>query len=233
MLKLGGVSNLHAGIPTVDNVMRVLPILLLCASTSLAAQASPTENNSIPLTTMQRLLQEDQNDLPGHGTSATSFDEQQYNARAEARKQQVRSMLTNGDLRTGEDFYDAAIIFQHGGTADDYLFAHVLAMDAIVKGYDTAKWIAAASLDRYLQIVHQPQVFGTQYPLDPNKPHPVTPAGRFKGRTQQPYDDTLLPDSLRTDFCVASQDQQKQVLAFMDTGKRPPGALMVAPGCNR
>jgi hypothetical protein len=204
---------------------------------SLAAQPSSPSNNSAPAKPVRQLFEEDQNDLPGHGPNGTStVDEQQYNARVEARKQRVRTMLANGDLKTGEDFYDAAFVFQHGKTAEDYLFAHVLAMDAVVKGYDAAKWIAAATLDRYLQIIHQAQVFGTQYPLDPNKPHPpedTTPAGRFKGRTQQPYNDTLLPDSLRTDFCVASRDQQEQVLAFMDTGKRPPGALMVASGCKR
>jgi hypothetical protein len=212
-------------------------MVLLCASMSLAAQTSSPSNNSAPAKPVRQLFEEDQNDLPGHGPNVTStVDEQQYNARVEVRKQQVRTMLANGDLKTGEDFYAAAFIFQHGETAEDYLFAHVLAMDAVVKGYNAAKWIAAATLDRYLQIIHQAQVFGTQYPLDPNKPHPpedTTPAGRFKGRTQQPYNDTLLPDSLRTDFCVASQDQQKQVLAFMDTGKRPPGALMVAAGCKR
>jgi hypothetical protein len=217
--------------------MRVPAMFLLCVSTSLAAQTSAAGDNSAPTKTVQQLFQEDQNDLPGHGPNGTSaVDEQQYNARVEIRMQQVNTLLANGGLKTGEDFYDAAFIFQHGETADDYLFAHILAMDAVVKGYDIAKWIAAATLDRYLQIVHQPQVFGTQYPLDPNKPHPpedATPAGRFKGRTQQPYNDTLLPDSLRTDFCVASRDQQKQVLAFMDTGKRPPGALMVAAGCKR
>jgi hypothetical protein len=215
--------------------MRVLPMMLLCASISLAAQTSSAGNKSAPVKTVQQLFEEDQNDQPGH-VNGTSFDEQQHNARLELRKQQVRTFLANGDLKTGEDFYDAAFVFQHGETADDFLFAHVLAMDAVVKGYDIAKWIAAATLDRYLQIVHQPQVFGTQYPLDPDKPHPpedITPAGRFKGRTLRPYNDMLLPDSLRTDFCVASRDQQKQVLAFMDTGKRPPGALMVAPGCKR
>jgi hypothetical protein len=33
-------------------------------------------------------------------------------------------------LNTGEDFYAFAFIFQHGETADDYLFVHVLAVDA-------------------------------------------------------------------------------------------------------
>lgn len=217
--------------------MRILPIMLICASASIAAQTPSAGDSGAPVKSVQHLFQEDQNDLPGHGPNGTSkVDEQQYNARVEVRKQRVRALVEDGGLKTGEDFYDAAFIFQHGESAEDYLFAHVLAVEAVVKGYDVAKWVAAATLDRYLQIIHQPQIFGTQYPLDSNKPHPpedTTPAGRFKGRTQQPYNDTLLPNSLRTDFCVASRDQQKQVLAFMDTGKRPPGALMVAPGCKR
>lgn len=212
-------------------------MILLCASTSMAAQTVSTADINAQAKTVQQLFKEDQSDQPGHGPNGTSnVDEQQYNARVEIRKQQVRTLLASGGITSGQDFYDAAFIFQHGETADDYLFAHVLAMDAVVKGYDTAKWIAAATLDRYLQIIHQPQIFGTQYPLDPNKPHPPednTPAGRFKGRTQQPYNDMFLPDSLRTDFCVASKEQQKQVLAFMDTGKRAPGALMIAAGCKR
>lgn len=210
---------------------------MFCTSISLAAQTTSAGNSDASAKTVQQLFQEDQNDLPGHGPNGTStIDEQQYNARVAVRKQQVRTLLANGGLKTGEDFYDAAFIFQHGEAADDYLFAHVLAMDAVVKEYSMAKWIAAATLDGYLQIIHQPQIFGTQYPLDPNKPHPaedMTPTGRFKGRTQQPYDDKLLSDSVRSDFCVASRDQQKQVLAFMDTGKRPPGSLMVAAGCKR
>jgi hypothetical protein len=217
--------------------MRISLIMLLFTSVSLSAQVSSATNNNLSVQTVQQLFHEDQNDQPGHGPNGTSsVDEQQYNARVEIRKQQVHTLLASGGLKTGEDFYDAAFIFQHGESADDYLFAHVLAMDAVVKGYDIAKWIAAATLDRYLQMVHQPQVFGTQYPLDPNKPHPIddnTPAGRFKGRTQQPYNAAFLPDSMRTDFCVASRDQQKQVLAFMDTGKRPPGSLMLATGCKR
>ena len=55
------------------------------------------------------------------------------------RRAQIRSLLAAGAMKTGEDYYDAAFIFQHGEAADDYLFAHVLAMDAVVKGYDTAK----------------------------------------------------------------------------------------------
>jgi hypothetical protein len=63
--------------------------------------------------------------------------------------------------RPARIYYDAAFIFQHGEAADDYLFAHV-AMDAVIKGYDTAKWIAAATLDRYLQKMDKPSVVGSK-----------------------------------------------------------------------
>lgn len=65
-------------------------------------------------------------------------------------------MLEAGALKTGEDFEDASVIFQHGDNPQDYLLAHVLAMAAMTKGDANARWIAAATLDRYLQSVKQP-----------------------------------------------------------------------------
>ena len=79
-----------------------------------------------------------------------------------------------------------------GKQRPDYLLAHILALDAMAKGFDRAKWLSVATLDRYLQLIGQPQVFGTQYPLDPKLPHPVTNGGRFSGRTQLPFDDAFL-----------------------------------------
>jgi hypothetical protein len=120
------------------------------------------------------------------------------------------------------------------GTA---LFAHVLAMEAVLKGSDEAKWIEAATLDRYLQSIGQPQVFGTQYPLDPNlqhQPHPATgsQAAFRTGRTLSPYNEQFLPDSARFDFCVPALGQQKENLATFNAGKRPTDTMR-APGCPR
>lgn len=79
------------------------------------------------------------------------------------RREVLNKMLGRGEVRTGKDFYHAAFIFQHGGTADDYLRAHTLSVTALAKGYKEAAWISAASLDRYLRKIGQPQIFGTQY----------------------------------------------------------------------
>jgi hypothetical protein len=38
---------------------------------------------------------------------------------------------------------------------------HVPAVTAVAKGSAAAKWLAAVTMDRYLQTINQPQVFGT------------------------------------------------------------------------
>lgn len=73
-------------------------------------------------------------------------------------------MFHHNQIVDGRDFRYASFIFQHGQTSDDYLLAHVLAVEAVVHGNTVSKWIAAATLDRYLQEIGQKQVFGTQYP---------------------------------------------------------------------
>ena len=111
-----------------------------------------------------------------------------------ARRQQVRALLDAGALRTAADFDAAAWVYQHGDTAEDYLMAHTLAMAAMGKGSTTSTWIAAATLDRYLQKVGQPQIYGTQ-----------TMVRRGQEPTRQPFDHALIPDSLRTALGVSTR----------------------------
>jgi hypothetical protein len=74
----------------------------------------------------------------------------------------TQKLLDAGALKTGLDFYRAAFIFQHGTRPENYLKAHHLAVIAISKGYD-ARWISAATLDRYLQATDKKQIYGTQF----------------------------------------------------------------------
>jgi hypothetical protein len=130
----------------------------------------------------------------------------------EQRRQQTRKLLADGELHTGEDFEHAAFVFQHGSTPNDYLLAHTLAMVAVKKGQSEAIWIAAATLDRYLQSVKQPQIFGTQYHIPRSGPV-----------TQDPYDRELVSDPLRRQLGVPSQAVQqlqlKQYEAEQKAGK--------------
>jgi hypothetical protein len=116
---------------------------------------------------------------------------------AERRAETMR-LLNQGDLHSGEDFTWAAFIFQHGSKPDDYLLAHRLAIVAIRRGASDAPWIAAATLDRYLQSIQQPQIYGTQFQTPDGKP-----------ATQEPFNRALIPDSLRRQLQVADLATQK------------------------
>ena len=158
-------------------------------------------------------------DLPS-AEMKTIFDEDQRVRQAEhidwaatsrtdaERREQTRKLLAIGALHTGKDYEEAAFVFQHGDSPQDYLLAHTLAMVAVSKGDATAIWIAAATLDRYLQKAGQKQIFGTQYLTD------------SKGNwTQEPYDQGLVSDALRRQLGVPSQATQAEQLKTYQTAK--------------
>jgi hypothetical protein len=117
------------------------------------------------------------------------------------RREKTRKLLATGALHTGKDYEEAAFVFQHGSQPEDYLLAHTLAMVAVSKGDATAIWIAAATLDRYLEKIGQKQVFGTQY--SSNAQHVWT---------QEPYNRDLISDALRLQLGVPSQTVQEEQL---------------------
>ena len=78
------------------------------------------------------------------------------------RLKRTSALLEMNALKTGLDFYHAAYIFQHSKKSEDFLKAHHLSVIAISKGYD-ARWISAATLDRYLQSIGRQQIYGTQF----------------------------------------------------------------------
>lgn len=131
---------------------------------------------------MKRIFDEDQSDR----RSWPNIDWSSVSKADAARRAATMKLLNAGALRSGEDFEWAAIVFQHGSDPKDFLIAHTLAIVAIRKGYADGTWIAAATLDRYLQSIKQPQIYGTQFLNSDNKP-----------TTQQPYDRTLISDTLR------------------------------------
>ena len=127
----------------------------------------------------------------------------------EKRWTRTRELLDQGALHTADDFEEAAFIFQHGADANSFLLAHVLATIAVEKGNSSAIWIAAATLDRYLQKIGQKQVLGTQF---------------LKGSadaiwTMDPYDRDLIPDTLRAEFHVPALADQAKELESMQKQK--------------
>ncbi|HWI51633.1 MAG TPA: hypothetical protein VNT01_05770 [Symbiobacteriaceae bacterium] len=82
------------------------------------------------------------------------------------REAAVKLALQDGRLHTAADYYHAAMILQHGLRPEDYLLAHELCIVAITGGEERARWLAAASEDRFLRSIGRPQRFGTQHVRD-------------------------------------------------------------------
>lgn len=118
----------------------------------------------------------------------------------ERRYARTKELLAAGALQSGSDLQKAAFIFQHGDKSDDYLLAHILAIAAMARGNTGARWIAAATLDRYLYAVNQPQVLGTQTFFAEGT------------TTQDPYDTALISDSLRKILKVPPLEEQRRKL---------------------
>ena len=133
---------------------------LLLATSFLCAQNAQVPEN-LDLT---KLYNADQTEREGPNVDWTAL----YHHDIE-RRVQLRQWLAAGKVVTGIDYYHAAMILQHGQNPDDYLLAHVLAVTAISKGNLDARWLSAATLDRYLRSIWQPQVYGTQYQMTPEK----------------------------------------------------------------
>ena len=195
-------------------LMAAVVSVALCAGAMLTAQQAKQGQKAPSQATIKQLFEEDQNDRRG-AMSITPEQWKKIGERDAERRQEVHKMLDSGALKTGEDFEDASIIFQHGDRPRDYLLAHVLAMAAMEKGDAQARWIAAATQDRYLQAVKQPQVFGTQYKWTEMKPKP-------HGATQEPYDKAVVSDALRREFCVSTYAGQQKNVAAMAVGKDFP-----------
>jgi len=127
-----------------------------------------------------------------------------------ARRSEVEKLLASGQLHTGEDYFHAALIYQHGDNPRDYLLAHTLAMIAATKRDPNAIWIASATLDRYLQTIGQPQIFGTQFkqPKD-------------GAATQEPFDRQLISDALRAELHVDTLAEQEARRSKMQPPRAP------------
>jgi hypothetical protein len=220
---------------------RGFPSILLCLlavlSSTTFGQTTTTKGATVP-TDVHQLFLDDQSDRTGDRTVAPNGAD--VNSRDAMRRLEAKLLLGAGKITTAQDFHDAAYIFQHGDAADDYLLAHILAVEAIVKGDASSKWISAATLDRYLQAIGKSQIFGTQYSdksylyvvQHKNDPSAMTKQeAHEKGMTQEPYDRNLVADPLRLDFCVPDLAKQRVNLKEFESGSYPAG--IIPPGCTR
>ena len=160
----------------ITNVLLLLNLLLLAGifvrpsivSCEASAQSSG-QNKEQDNQELARLMDEDQADrTPPKGME---IDWKNVAPRDAARLKRVKELYAQNQLHTGNDFFNAALILQHGNTPEDYLLAHELAVVAISKkpGLNS---LAAVTEDRFLMTIGRPQRFATQYRTEgPNQPY--------------------------------------------------------------
>ena len=140
----------------------VMATCFLCMSAGCLAQASIDDE-------LRLAFESDQSSRSENGLSDPCGDE--------IRRLRVLELLAQGKIDSAEAKYFAAMILQHtpqglvGSTItsasnENYILAHFLARSAAEAGYDDARWLAAATYDRYLLIQGMPQKYGTQFNLN-------------------------------------------------------------------
>lgn len=180
-------------------------LALSCVGLSyiLRAQTPELENAVKPGDSeIHRLRVADQDDRQGIMSKSKAEWDRMAKRDAE-RLKRAKDIYRAGGLVSAGDYFDAALILQHSSVSGDYLLAHVFCTVSMAKeNTSDARWLSAATLDRYLQSVKQKQIFGTQYQGDDKK-----------GYTNGPYDAKLLTDAIRKALDVPTTEQQKKDLA--------------------
>lgn len=118
----------------------------------------PPETDNLRL---EELYEADQKDRQKVYSSAAEVKE--LKQRDGMRRTLVSEMVARGEVSTPNDLYNAAVIFQHGDTPRDFLTAHRFASIASINGHRPARWLMAATMDRFLMSVGLAQVYGTQF----------------------------------------------------------------------
>ena len=94
---------------------------------------------------------------------STAADVESLKLRDAERRRELVAMIGQGGVNTSNDLYHAAVLFLHGTEPKEFLSAHRLATIAAINGHRPSRWLAAATLDRFLMSIGLPQTYGTQF----------------------------------------------------------------------
>lgn len=127
-------------------------ISLLLYSVSYCALAQT--NNS----ELQKMYEADQN-----SRAQNNISWEQLNKEDKERENRVYELINEGKIITAKDYYNSAMIFQHGNDtiASSMAVKHMKKAIELDPGID--KWLLAAAIDRDLMRRKKPQIYGTQF----------------------------------------------------------------------
>jgi hypothetical protein len=119
---------------------------------------------------LQALYEQDQADRQAF-EQLNRKQRQQVFKRDRKRRQRVEKILRSEMMQAPEDFFHAAMIFQHGEKLEHFWKAHELAKKGAELSHPNCRWLSAAAYDRWLMKQGKPQKYGTQYTARENKPY--------------------------------------------------------------
>ena len=113
----------------------------------------------------QELKKIEEADQADRAVGSNKIDWDVVGKRDAARRARTLEILRAGNIRTSDDYLNAAVVFQHGDAIEDTELALALAttasrMDATNKD---AKILTAQATDRILVKLGKPQWYGTQF----------------------------------------------------------------------
>lgn len=150
---------------------------------------------------LARLFTEDQSDR-----TTQPIDWEAVGPRDTARLARVKQLYHGQKLQSGLDYFHAAMVLQHSPDTEDTLLAHEFCVAAIGQGVEQAKWLAAASEDRFLNRIGQPQRFGTQYQVD-------GPSGQWSLQEVSPDVEDSLRSALNVPSLLSAQARLEEMNA--------------------
>jgi tetratricopeptide (TPR) repeat protein len=165
-------------------------VLLFAAAVSFCyGQVTQKDNEEL-----REIYRADQSERSTH-----NIDWKMMHKNDSVRMARVYELLRTDNVRTGQDHYHAAMVFQHGSDTVASAMAVRMMRKAIELDTTVSKWLLAAAIDRDLMRRNQPQIYGTQYYKAGDGPWQ-----RYR------IDSTKVSDAERKEFGVESLAEQKR-----------------------
>jgi hypothetical protein len=185
---------------TVDMKRLPAPLLLLLAAalcvSCIEKKTQRLEKKESPITAELKAIVEE--DRAMRADSSVTPEEL---ARADARhRETVYRFLAQSVVTEPEDLHRAALILYHADRQDcreTHMLAYYLAQEAVEKGFEQARYLAALTLDRYLVSSGAPQEYGTQFEIDSSGNHVLFPYDKTTTDSQRAAWHVPPLDSLR------------------------------------
>jgi len=144
-------------------------------------------------TELQKMYNEDQG-----SRSAKNIDWSLLTKQDKEREKRVYELIKSNQVLTARDYYNSAMIFQHGDDTVASSMAVKQMRKAIELDATIDKWLLAAAIDRDLMRRQKPQIYGTQY---------VKNTGEAKWRRYK-IDTTQITDDERKYYKVETLSAQ-------------------------